>query len=123
MTELEERMYRLSEALKRIEPENSSRLMSGVKYARTELIQHEMQEIESILTKSDYKLAAGQEKQLLAKLARLEQLLLSMDLDLQLQLQQLRALRDVLHPLRFRDQRRRPRAKTVRSQFRPRPGN
>ena len=62
MTELEERMYRLSEALKRLEPENSSRLMSGVKYARTELIQHEMHEIEQILTKSDYKLASGSRK-------------------------------------------------------------
>jgi hypothetical protein len=99
MTELEERMYRLSEALKRTEPENSSRLMSGVKYARTELIQHEMQEIESILAKADYKLATGQEKELLAKLTRLEQLLLSTDLDLQIQLQQLRALRDVIHRL------------------------
>ena len=28
-------MYRLSERSKRLEPENSSRLMSGVKYART----------------------------------------------------------------------------------------
>jgi hypothetical protein len=99
MTELEERMYRLSEALKRLEPENSSRLMSGVKYARTELIQHEMHEIEQILTKSDYKLASGQEKELLAKLARLEQMLLSTDLDLQMQLQKLRAIRDILHRL------------------------
>ena len=73
--------------------------MSGVKYARTELIQHEMHEIEQILTKSDYKLASGQEKELLAKLARLEQMLLSTDLDLQMQLQKLRAIRDILHRL------------------------
>src|SRR5262245_57724190 len=76
MTELEERMFRLSEALKQLEPENSSRLMSGVKYARDELILHEMQEIQAILTKSDYKLASGQEKELIAKLRRLEELLL-----------------------------------------------
>ena len=99
MTELEERMYRLSEALKRLEPENSSRLMSGVKYARAELIQHEMQEIEKILNKSDYKLASGQEKDLLVKLARLEQMLLSTDLDLQMQLQKLRQIREILHRL------------------------
>src|SRR5262245_35695902 len=99
MTELEERMFRLSEALKQLEPENSSRLMSGVKYARDELILHEMQEIQAILTKSDYKLASGQEKELIAKLRRLEELLLSSDQDLQLQLQKLRLLRDILHKL------------------------
>jgi hypothetical protein len=99
MTELEERMFRLSEALKQLEPENSSRLMSGVKYARDELILHEMQEIQAILNKSDYKLASGQEKELIAKLRRLEELLLSSDQDLQLQLQKLRLLRDILHKL------------------------
>src|SRR3984885_13160336 len=99
MTELEERMYRLSEALKRIEPENSSRLMSGVKYARDELILHEMQEIQDILNRSDYKLASGEQKEMLVKLQRLEQLLLSTDLDLQLQLQRLRLMRDILHRL------------------------
>jgi hypothetical protein len=70
-----------------------------VNYARTELIQHEMQEIEKILNKSDYKLASGQEKELLAKLARLEQMLLSTDLDLQMQLQKLRQIREILHRL------------------------
>jgi hypothetical protein len=99
MSELEERMYRLSEAIKRVEPDNSSRLMSGVKYAREELILHEMQDLENLLTKSDYKLAANQEKEVLVKLDRLEQMLLSSDLDLQLQLQKLRALREVLHRL------------------------
>ena len=99
MTELEERMFRLSEALKQLEPENSSKLMSGVKYARDELILHEMQEIQAILNKSDYKLASGQEKELIAKLHRLEELLLSTDQDLQAQLQKLRLLRDILHKL------------------------
>jgi hypothetical protein len=99
MTELEERMYRLSEAIKRMEPENSSRLMSGVKYAREELILHEMQDLESLLNKADYKLAANQQKEVLVKLDRLEQLLLSSDLDLQLQLEKLRAMREILHRL------------------------
>ena len=44
MTELEERMFRLSEALKALEPENSSRLMLGLKFAREELILHQMKE-------------------------------------------------------------------------------
>ncbi len=42
MSELEQRMFRLSEALKKLEPENSSRLMVGLKYAREELILHRM---------------------------------------------------------------------------------
>ena len=58
-----------------------------------------MQEIEKILNKSDYKLASGQEKDLLVKLARLEQMLLSTDLDLQMQLQKLRQIREILHRL------------------------
>ncbi|HZZ29936.1 MAG TPA: hypothetical protein VFE46_18210 [Pirellulales bacterium] len=99
MTELEERMYRLSEALKRVEPENSSRLMSGVKYARDELILHEMQEIRDILTRSDYKLASGEQKEMVVKLQRLEEMLLSTDLDLQLQLQKLRLMRDIMKRL------------------------
>jgi hypothetical protein len=99
MTELEQRMFRLSEALKKVEPENSSRLMSGVKYARNELILHQMQEIQEILNKADYTIAGGQQKDLLVKLQRLEQLLLSADLDLQLQLQRLRLLREIIGKL------------------------
>jgi hypothetical protein len=99
MTELEQRMFRLSEALKKVEPENSSRLMSGVKYARNELILHQMQEIQDILNKADYTNAGGQQKDLLTKLQRLEQLLLSADLDLQLQLQRLRLLREIIGKL------------------------
>ncbi|MGH7193408.1 MAG: hypothetical protein ACREJM_07720, partial [Candidatus Saccharimonadales bacterium] len=49
MTELEERMYRLSEALKALEPENSSRLMLGLKFAREELILHQMKETQKLL--------------------------------------------------------------------------
>jgi hypothetical protein len=99
MTELEQRMFRLSEALKKVEPENSSRLMSGVKYARNELILHQMQEIQAILNKADYTGAGGQQKELLLKLQRLEQLLISADLDLQLQLQRLRLMREIIAQL------------------------
>ncbi|HTQ40346.1 MAG TPA: hypothetical protein VMJ32_15080, partial [Pirellulales bacterium] len=99
MTELEERMYRLSDALKGVEPENSSKLMSGVKYARDELILHEMQEIQDILNRSDYKLASSDQKEMLVKLQRLEQMLLSTDLDLEMQLQKLRLMRDIMHRL------------------------
>jgi len=99
MLELEERMYRLSEALKSLEPENASRLLIGVKYAREELIQLQMKEIQSALTSQNFHDAVVEQKQVLAKLQRLEQLLLSPDLDFQLQLERLRLMRELLKRL------------------------
>ena len=99
MAELEERMFRLSEALKGLEPENASRLLIGLKYAREELIQLQMKEVQLALTSLKYSDAVVEEKQLLAKLQRLEQLLLSPDLDFQLQLERLRLMRDLLRRL------------------------
>src|SRR5262245_32234269 len=95
MGELEERMFRLSEALKGLEPENASRLLIGLKYAREELIQLQMKEVQLALSALKYSDAVVEEKQLLAKLQRLEQLLLSPDLDFQLQLERLRLMRDL----------------------------
>jgi prefoldin subunit 5 len=99
MAELEERMFRLSEALKGLEPENASRLLIGLKYAREELIQLQMKEVQLALSALKYSDAVVEEKQLLAKLQRLEQLLLSPDLDFQLQLERLRLMRDLLRRL------------------------
>ncbi len=99
MAELEERMFRLSEALKGLEPENASRLLIGLKYAREELIQLQMKEVQLALTTLKYNDAVVEQKQLLAKLQRLEQLLLSPDLDFQLQLERLRLMRDLLRRL------------------------
>lgn len=99
MSELEERMFRLSEALKGLEPENASRLLIGLKYAREELIQLQMKEVQLALGSLKYSDALVEEKQLLAKLQRLEQLLLSPDLDFQLQLERLRLMRDLLRRL------------------------
>jgi hypothetical protein len=96
MTELEERMFRLSEALKSLEPENASRLLIGLKYAREELIQLQMKESQLALAKLRYNDALVEQKQLLVKLQRLEQLLLSPDLDFQLQLERLRLMKDLL---------------------------
>lgn len=96
MVELEERMFRLSEALKNLEPENASRLLIGLKYAREELIQLQMRDIQSALTTQKYKEALNEQKTLINKLRRLEQLLLSPDLDFQLQLERLRLMRDLL---------------------------
>src|SRR5262245_17406484 len=99
MGELEERMFRLSEALKGLEPENASRLLIGLKYAREELIQLQMKEVQLALNTLKYNDAVVEQKQLLAKLQRLEQLLLSPDLDFQLQLERLRLMRDLLRRL------------------------
>ena len=99
MLELEERMYRLSEALKSLEPENASRLLIGLKYAREELIQLQMKEIQTSLTTLNFQDAINEQKQLLAKLQRLEQLLLSPDLDFQLQLERLRLMKELIKRL------------------------
>ena len=96
MTELEQRMFRLSETLKPLEPENSSRLMLGVKFAREELIVHQMQQIQKQLRAASLAESVIEQKQLLAKLERLEQLLLSADLDFQMRLERLRQIREVL---------------------------
>src|SRR4029079_3518945 len=92
MSELEQRMFRLSEDLKRLEPENSSRLMLGLKYAREELIRHQMKETQQALAKLALKGAVEEQKQLLAKLERLQQLLLSSDLDFEMRLERLRQI-------------------------------
>lgn len=99
MSELEERMFRLSDALKQLEPENASRLLIGLKYAREELIQLQMKEVQTALTTKKYNDAVADQKELLAKLRRLEQLLLSPDLDFQLQLERLRLMRDLIRRL------------------------
>lgn len=99
MSELEQRMFRLSEALKKLEPENSSRLIIGLKYAREELILHQMQEIEEALSALSLKGASEEQKQLLVKLERLQQLLLSTDLDFEMRLRRLRQIRETLRQL------------------------
>jgi hypothetical protein len=99
MSELEQRMFRLSEALKKLEPENSSRLMLGLKYAREELILYQMKEAQEALARLSLKGAAEEQKELLAKLERLQQLLLSTDLDFEMRLERLRQIRDTLRKL------------------------
>ena len=99
MTELEQRMFRLSEALKALEPENSSRLLLGLKFAREELILHQMKETQQLLGKLYLDEASAEEQQLLSKLQRLHDLLLSTDLDFQMQLEKLRQIREILRRL------------------------
>ena len=49
MNELEERMFRLSEALRGLEPENASRLKLALKFSREELILNQMKETQKLL--------------------------------------------------------------------------
>ncbi len=99
MHELERRMFRLSETLKSLEPENSSRLMLGLKYAREELILHRMSELQQQLSSLTLKGAVDEQQQVLGKLQRLEQLLLSSDLDFEMKLERLRQIRETLRKL------------------------
>jgi hypothetical protein len=99
MAELEQRMFRLAETLKPLEPENSSRLVLGVRLARDELILHQMKEVQKQLRNASLAESVIEQKQLLAKLERLEQLLLSFDLDFQMRLERLRQIREVLRRL------------------------
>ncbi len=92
-------MLRLSRALQKLEPENSSRLMLGLKYARDELILFQMQETQAALAKLSLKDASEEQKDLIAKLERLQQLLLSNDLDFEMKLERLRQIRDTLKKL------------------------
>jgi hypothetical protein len=97
--ELEDRMFRLSEALKQMEPENASRLLLALKFAREELIRLQMQQSEKLLNDKKLDEAVSQQKQVLAKLERLHDLLLSNDLDFQMKLQRLRQIREILRRL------------------------
>ncbi len=99
MTELEERMFRLSEAIRQLEPENSSRLMLGLKFAREELILHQMKETQKLLDELSLGEASAEQKHLVTKLQRLHDLLLSTDLDLQMRLERLRQLREIIRRL------------------------
>lgn len=99
MRELEQRMFRLAETLKALEPENSSRLMLGLKYAREELIAHRMDELREELAKLALTGAVDEQRQVLVKLERLQQLLLSNDLDFEMKLERLRQIRATLRKL------------------------
>lgn len=99
MNELEERMFRLADALKALEPENSSRLRLALKFAREELIQQQMKEVQQLLATVKLDEASTEQKQLIAKLQRLHDLLLSNDLNFQMQLERLRLIREILRQL------------------------
>ena len=99
MNELEERMFRLSEALRGLEPENASRLRLALKFSRDEQILEQMRETNKLLKEAQLTKAETEAKELLAKLEHLRNLLLAEDLDFQLKLVRLRQMRETLGQL------------------------
>ncbi len=99
MTELEERMFRLAEALRGLEPENASRLSLALRFSREELILEQMRETSKLLNDEQLNRAETESKELIAKLEHLRNLLLAEDLDFQLKLARLRQMRETLGQL------------------------
>lgn len=99
MNELEERMFRLSEALRGLEPENASRLSLALRFSREEQIIEQMRETQKLLTDAQLSKAETEVKELIAKLEHLRNLLLAEDLDFQLKLARLRQMRETLGQL------------------------
>ncbi len=99
MNELEERMFRLSEALRGLEPENASRLRLALKFSREEQILEQMRENFKLLKDAQLSKAETETKELIAKLEHLRNLLLAEDLDFQLKLARLRQMRETLAQL------------------------
>jgi hypothetical protein len=96
MGELEERMFRLSEALRSLEPENASRLKLALKFSREELILQQMRESQKLLKEAQLARAETEVREMLAKLEHLRRLLLAEDLDFQMKLARLRQMRETL---------------------------
>jgi hypothetical protein len=99
MAELEERMFRLAEALRSLEPENASRLRLALKFSREELILQQMKETQKLLREAQLSQAETEVRELLAKLEHLRRLLLAEDLDFQMKLARLRQMRETLGQL------------------------
>ena len=99
MTELEERMFRLSEALRGLEPENASRLRLALKFSREEQILDQMRETHKLLKDAQIGKAETEVRELIAKLEHLRNLLLAEDLDFQLKLARLRQIRETISQL------------------------
>ena len=99
MNELEERMFRLSEALRGLEPENASRLRLALQFSREEQILEQMRETHKLLKEAQLTKAETEVKELIAKLQHLRNLLLAEDLDFQLKLARLRQMRETLGQL------------------------
>lgn len=96
MMELEERMYRLAELIREEEPDKAARLLMALKQSREELILEEMNGVEQLLTQGDLSRAENKGQEVLQDLNEIRELLLSVDLDLEFRIKQLRQLQQTL---------------------------
>lgn len=96
MQELQERMFRLSEVTKATEPGDSAKLILALRRSREELILEEMKEVMDLLSRKDLGKADVQTQDVIKKLEKLKELLLSTDLDLQLALERIKKLQGAI---------------------------
>src|SRR5947209_9891067 len=99
MQELQERMFRLAELVKATEPTDSAKLILALRRSREELILEEMREVMDTLTQRNLNKATVQEQDVIKKLEKLKELLLSTDLDLQLALERIKKLQGAIAKL------------------------
>lgn len=94
MRELEGRMYRLSEMLREVQPDDADRLLLGLQKAKEHLIVDRMEGASQLLASLKLDKASTEQKEIIEKLEELKRLLLTADIGLQIKLQQLRKLQD-----------------------------
>ena len=96
MQELQERMFRLSELTRQSEPTDSAKLILALRRSREEMILEEMKEVMELLGNKNLSHAVVQEQEVIKKLEKLKELLLSTDLDLQLALERIKKLQGAI---------------------------
>ncbi|MAG58123.1 MAG: hypothetical protein CMJ83_17700 [Planctomycetes bacterium] len=99
MEELEDRMFSLSELIRKEAPDNAARLVLGLQRSREELIVDEMAEISKLIEKNELKDVEERQRRVVFRLKELRELLLSTELDLILKLKRLRLMNKALKDL------------------------
>ena len=99
LQELQERMYRLAELTRDAEPDDAAKLLMAVRKAREQLVIEQMKEVLDLLARTELNKAVDEQRQVLIKLEELKKLLLSTNLDLQMQLERLRKINEALAKL------------------------
>lgn len=99
MRELQERMFKLAELTRDLEPQDSARLLLAVQKAREELIVEQMKDVRLLIDKRELAAAVEQQRDVIRKLEELRTLLLSNDLDLAIKLDRIRKIEAILTKL------------------------
>jgi len=99
MKELEERMFRLAELIRESQPDDSARLLLGVRKSRDELLGERMRQVAALVSSLDLRDATDEQKQILHELESLRTLLLTADLDTELKLEQLKLMREAIEKI------------------------